>query len=112
MRDEQTIEVYLLLTSTVVLKRKQEMLHVPLDFDKNPTVDTLLDSRAYVYAIAHTVLDTIKQKAPNSNVKVDDPPKIQIQVANDQLEKPLATAIPKFEFGDNVFAEHFVVMKK
>ena len=31
-RDEQTNEVYLPLTSTVVLKRKQEMLYVPLDF--------------------------------------------------------------------------------
>ena len=33
MRDEQTNEVYLPLTSTVVLKRKQEMLYVPLDFE-------------------------------------------------------------------------------
>ena len=32
VRDEQTNEVYLPLTSTVVLKRKQEILHVPLDF--------------------------------------------------------------------------------
>ena len=31
VRDEQTNEVYLPLTSTVVLKRKQEMLYVPLD---------------------------------------------------------------------------------
>ena len=29
VRDEQTNEVYLPLTSTVVLKRKQEMLYVP-----------------------------------------------------------------------------------
>ena len=33
--DEQTNEVYLPLTSTVVLKRKQEMLYVPLHFEKN-----------------------------------------------------------------------------
>ena len=32
VRDEQTNEIYLPLTSTVVLKRKQEMLYVPLDF--------------------------------------------------------------------------------
>ena len=32
VRGEQTNEVYLPLTSTVVLKRKQEMLYVPLDF--------------------------------------------------------------------------------
>ena len=33
VRDEQTNEVYLPVTSTVVLKRKQEMLYVPLDFE-------------------------------------------------------------------------------
>ena len=34
-RDEQTNEVYLPLTSTVVLKCKQETVHVPLDLHKN-----------------------------------------------------------------------------
>ena len=52
VRDEQTNEVYLPLTSTVVLKRKQEMLYVPLDFENNLTVDALVDSRATVSAIA------------------------------------------------------------
>ena len=52
VRDEQTIEVYLPLTSTVVLKRKQEMLYVPLVFEKNLTVHALVDSGAYVSAIA------------------------------------------------------------
>ena len=49
--DEQTNEVYLPLTSTVVLKRKQEMLYVPLDFEKNLTTDALVDSEAFVSAI-------------------------------------------------------------
>ena len=52
VRDEQTNEIYLPLTSTVVLKRKQEMLYVPLDFDNNLTVDALVDPRAFVSAIA------------------------------------------------------------
>ena len=39
VRDEQTSEVHLLLTSTVVLKRKQEMIYVALDFENNLTVD-------------------------------------------------------------------------
>ena len=52
VRDEQTNEIYLPLTSTVVLKRKQEMLYVPLDFENNLTVDALVDSRAFVSAIA------------------------------------------------------------
>ena len=112
VRDEQTNEVYIPLTSTVVLKRMLEMLYEPLDFENNLTVDALMDSRAFVSAIAQDDLDTIKQKATNNILKIDDPPNFQIQVANGQLEKPLSTATLKFEIGDNTFAEHFVIMKK
>ena len=112
VRDEQTNEIYLPLTSTVVLKRKQEMLYVPLDFENNLTVDALVDSGAFVSAIAQDDLDTIKQKAPNNVLKIDDPPNFQIQVANRHLEKPLSPATLNFEIGDNFFAEHFVVTKK
>ena len=112
VRDERTNEVYLPLTSTVVLKRKQEMLYVPLDIENNLTVDALVDSGAFVSAIAQDDLETIKQKAPNNILKIDDPPNFQIQVANGQLEKPLSTATIKFEIGDNPFAKHFVVMTK
>ena len=112
MRDEQTNEVYLPLTSTVVLKGKQEMLYVPLDFEKNLTVDAVFDSGAFVSSIAQDDLDSIKQKAPNNILEVNDPPNFQIQVANGQLEKPLSTATLKFEIGNNFFVEHFVVLKK
>ena len=112
VRDEQTNEVYLPLTSTVVLKRKQEMLYVPLDFENNLTVDALVDLGAFVSAIAQDNLELIKQKAPNNILKIDDPPNFQTQVANGQLEKPLSTVTLKFEIGNNSFAEHFVVMKK
>ena len=78
MRDEQTNEVYLTLTSTVVLKRKQEMLYMPLDFEKNLTVDALVDSVAFVSAIAQDDFETIEQKAPNNILKIDDPPNFQI----------------------------------
>ena len=110
--DEQTNEVYLPLTSTVVLKRKQERLYVPLDFENNLTVDALVDLGAFVSAIAQNDLDTVKEKASNIILKIDDSPNFQIKVANGQLEKPMATATPKFEIGHNTFAEHFVVMKK
>ena len=99
VRDEQKNEIYLPLTSTVVLKRKQEMLYMPLDFENDLTVDALVDSGALVSAIAQDDLDTIKQKAPNNNLKIDDPPNSQIQVANGQLEKPLSTATLKFKLG-------------
>ena len=112
VRDEQTNEVYLPLTSTVILKRKQETLYVPLDFENNLTVDALVDSRAFVSAFAQDDMDTNKQKASNNILKTADPPNFQIQVANGQLEKPLYTATLKFEIGDNTFAEHFFVMKK
>ena len=52
VRDVQTNEVYLPLTSKVVLKRKQQMLYVPLDFEDILTVDALVDSGAFVSAIA------------------------------------------------------------
>ena len=71
------------------MKRKQEMLYVPLDFEKNLNVDALVDLRAFVSAIAQDDLEIIKLKAPNNILKVDDPPNFQIQVANGQLEKPL-----------------------
>ena len=104
VRDEQTNEIYLPSTSTVVLKRKQEMLNVPLDFENNLTVDALVDSGAFVIAIAQEDLDTIKQKAPNNILKIDDPPNFQKQVANGQLEKPLSTTTLKFEIRHNSFA--------
>ena len=63
VRDERTNEVYL-PTSTVILKRKQEMLYMPLDFDKNLTADALVDSGAFVRAIAQNDLDKIKEKSP------------------------------------------------
>ena len=87
------------------------MLYVPLDFENNHTVDALVDSGAFVSAIAQDDLETIKQKTPNNILKIDDPPNFQIQVANGQLEKPLSTATLKFEIGNNPFAEQFVVMK-
>ena len=77
VRDEQTNEIYLALTSTVVLKRKQEMLYVPLDFENNLSVDALVDSGAFVSAIAQDDLETIKQNAPNNILKIDDTPNFQ-----------------------------------
>ena len=112
VRDEQTNEVYFPITSTVVLKRKQEMLYVPLDFEYNLAVDALVDSGASVSSIAEDDLDTIKEKAPNIVLKIDDTPNFHIQVANGQIKEPLATTTLKFEIGDNSFDKHFVVMKK
>ena len=111
VRDDITNELYMPLYSTIVLKRKKEMLYVPLDIENGLTIDALLDSGAYVSAIAQKELDRIQQQAASNILKIDDPPNFQIQVANGQLEKPTATATLKFHIGDHIFAEHFVVMK-
>ena len=111
VRDNITNELCMPLSSTIVLKRKKEMLYVPLDFENGFIKDALVDSGAYVSAIAQKELDRIKQQAPSNILKSDEPPNFQIQVANGQLEKPTATATLKFDIGDHIFAEHFVVMK-
>ena len=111
VRDDITNELYMPLSSTIVLKQKKEMLYVPLDFENGLTIDALVDSGAYVSAKAQNELDRIKQQSPSNVLKIDDPPNFQIQVANGQLEKPTATATLKFDIGGHIFAEHFVVMK-
>ena len=111
VRDETTNELYMPLSSTIVLKRNKEILYVPLDFKNGLTIDALVDSGAYVSTMAQNELDGIKQQSPSNVLKIDDPPNFQIQVANGQLEKPTATATLKFDIGDHIFAEHFVVMK-
>ena len=67
-------------------------MYVPLDFENGLTIDAFVDSGAYVGTIAHKCWDRIKQQAPTNILKIDDPPKFQIQVANGQLEKATATA--------------------
>ena len=85
LRDDITNELYMPLSSTIVLKRKKEMLYVPLDFENGLTIDALVDSGAYVSAIAQKELDRIKQQSPPNILKIDDPPNFQNQVANGQL---------------------------
>ena len=78
VRDEITKELYIPLSSTIVQKRKKEMLYVPLDFEKGLTIDTLVDSGAYVCAVAQKELDRIKQQSPSNFLKTDDPPNSQV----------------------------------
>ena len=80
--DDITNELYMPLSSTIVSKQKKEMLYVPLDFDNGLTIDALVDSGAYVSAIAQKEMDRIKQQATSNILKIDDPPNFQIQVAN------------------------------
>ena len=111
VRDDITKELYMPLSTTIVLKRKKEMLYVPLDFKNGLTIDALVDSGAYVSAIAQKELDRIKQQAPSNILKIDEPPNFQIEVANGLLGKPVATTTLKIDIGDHIFAEFFVVME-
>ena len=43
VRDDINNELYMPLTSTIVLKRKKEMLYVPLDFENSFTIDAFFD---------------------------------------------------------------------
>ena len=63
MRDDITNEFYMPLSSTIVLKRNEEF-RVPLEFETGLTIDALVDSGAYLSAIAQKELDIIKQQAP------------------------------------------------
>ena len=49
VRDDITIELYMPLSSTIVLKRKKEMLYVLLDFENGLTIDALVDLGAFCY---------------------------------------------------------------
>ena len=84
VEDDITNELYMPVSSTIVLKRKKEMFFVPLEFQDGLTIDALVDSGAYVSAIAQKQLDIFKQQAPSNILKCDDPPIFQIQVANGQ----------------------------
>ena len=50
VRDDTINELYMPLSSTIVLKRKKEMLYVPLNFENGVTINALVDSGAYVKA--------------------------------------------------------------
>ena len=111
VRDDITNELYMPLSSTIVLKRKKEMLYVPLDFRNGLRIDALVDSGAYISALTQKGLDILKQQAQSDILKIDNPPNFQIQVANGQLEKLIATATLNVDTGGHTFAEHLVVMK-
>ena len=101
VRNDITNKLYMPLSSTIALRRKTEMLYVPLDSKHGLKVDALVDIGAYVSSIAPSELDIIKQQAPTNIFKV----------AHGQLRKPITTVTPKFDIGDNAFAEHFVARK-
>ena len=60
VRDENTNELYMPLSSTTILKWEKEKLYVPVDFENGQTIDALVDSGAYFSATAESELERIK----------------------------------------------------
>ena len=68
-----------------------ELKHATLGFENGSTKNALVDSGAYVSAIAQEELNRITQRAPSIILKLDEPPNFQFQVASGQIEKLIAT---------------------
>ena len=73
VREDITNEHYMPLSSTIVLKRKKEKPYVLLNFGNGLTKDALVDSGAYVSAMAQKELDIIEKEAPSNVLRTDDP---------------------------------------
>ena len=76
VRDEKTNEIYIPLSSTVVLKRKQEMLYVPLDFENYLTVDALVDTFPPLWGLIHFPHLTMQVKTASSETTTKPQPVI------------------------------------
>ena len=107
MRDETSLHAAI---SHEILQTKEKMLYVPLDLENGLTIDALVDSGAYISAIAMNWTEANK-KHPLISSKLTILRSFKIQVANGQLEKPFATTTLECAPGDHFFAKHFVVMK-
>ena len=68
------------------------MTYIPLNFKKGLRKGALVDCDAYDSTIVESELKKVKQQAPNSNFRIDNTRNFQKHVANDWLEKPIATA--------------------
>ena len=58
------------MSSTIIFKRKRQMLYVPLDFENDLTIDDLVDSGASVSAIAECGIEGIKQPPASTSLKL------------------------------------------
>ena len=88
--------------------QEKRRLYVTLDPEIGPTIVALVNLRVYVSADSQKELNRTKQQAPANFLKIDDPARIQKQVAKGQLGKPLETVILNFDIGNNTFS---VVLK-
>ena len=108
--DQERNLLYLLLSTSLTLKRKRHMYYMPMDFEKL-TFDGLIDTGALTSAISEQDLNKIKLIA-NEAIKDTGPmPNFQIMVDNGQLEVPIGTVLLEFEVADFILRENFIIMK-
>ena len=69
VRDDITNELYMPLSSTIVLKRKKEMLYVLLDSKIGLTIYAIVHSGAYIRAIARLNCTESNNKPPPTSSK-------------------------------------------
>ena len=62
VRDETPNEVYMPLSSTILLERKKEKRYVPVVFENGLRLNAIVESVAYVSAIAQNELNRSKQQ--------------------------------------------------
>ena len=101
------IVYHFLPTST---SNARNAVYFSIEFGKL-TIDGLIGTRALFSAIHELNLPKIRLLSPQSAIPEDPPPKVQILVANGQLETPKSTIELKFEVGDIEFHEIFMVME-
>ena len=113
VRKKKTNELYLSLLSTVVLKRKKEKLYSTVEFNKNLTKDTLVDSNACIIisAIAPKEMDKLNNRPRITFSETSTLQTFNWKKTNGHLKKPLATTTLAFDVGENLFTGNLVVLK-
>ena len=87
------------------------MFYLPLGFGEL-TMDSLVDSGAFINATSWSDNNAIKMNSDNSVIKVYPQPSFKIECANAQLEQPIATADIQFNIGTYTFTDTFVILSK
>ena len=108
---EKDGSTYILLHSTIPLKKRRRMLYLPLEFDEI-TMDGFVDSGAFINAMSWSDYNAIKMNSENCIIKEYPQLPFKIECANAQLEQPIATADIQFNIGTYTFMDTFVILSK
>ena len=108
---EKNGDTYIPLHSTIVLKMRQRMLYLPLEFGEI-TMDGLVDSGAFINAMSWSDYNVFKMNSDKCVIKEYPQPPFKIECANAQLEQPITTADIQFNIGTYTFTDTFVILSE